>query len=122
MVGRMPPDHESLLRDLYAAFNARDLDALLAALAPDVDWPNGWEGGRLAGRDAVRAYWERQWAAIDPAVEPVAYAHEGPDTTAVTVAQTVRDRDGALLAQDTVIHRYAFDAAGLVARMDIEEA
>jgi len=117
----MSRDHEAVLQALYGAFNARDLDTLLAALAPDVDWPNGWEGGREHGHDAVRAYWERQWAAIDPTVEPQAFTPEAPGVIAVTVAQTVRDHDGALLAENTVIHRYTFDAAGLVTRMDIEE-
>ena len=36
---------------LYAAFNARDIDAALAGMHPEVDWPNGWEGGRVHGRD-----------------------------------------------------------------------
>jgi ketosteroid isomerase-like protein len=117
----MSGDHEAVLRELYAAFNARDADALLAAMTPDVDWPNGWEGGRVAGQAAVRAYWERQWAAIDPTVEPQAFAHEPGDVVAVTVAQTVRDLDGTLIAETTPIHRYTFDADGLVTRMDIEE-
>jgi ketosteroid isomerase-like protein len=117
----MSGDRELLLHDLYEAFNARDLDALLAAMAPDVDWPNGWEGGRLTGRDAVRDYWERQWAAIDPAVEPRRFSHEAPDVTAVTVAQTIHDLDGTLLAEQTVVHRYTFATTGLITRMDIEE-
>src|SRR5258705_6728346 len=43
---------DGMLRELYASFNARDIDAVLARLAPDVDWPNGMEGGRVHGRDA----------------------------------------------------------------------
>src|SRR5436309_1369815 len=39
---------------LYDAFNARELDALLDMMTPDVDWPNGWEGGRVVGREALR--------------------------------------------------------------------
>ena len=37
-------DREALLRAVYAAFNARDIDGVLGRLAPDVDWPNAWEG------------------------------------------------------------------------------
>ncbi len=44
---------------------------LLGHLAPGVDWPNGMTGGRVHGRDAVRAYWENQWKEIDPIVEPM---------------------------------------------------
>ena len=63
-------DVETLLRRCYLAFNARDLEGALALMHPDVTWPNGWEGGWVNGRDGVRDYWQRQWAAIDPRVEP----------------------------------------------------
>ena len=72
--------HEERLRSLYQAFNARDVDTCLAAMTPDVDWANGWEGGRVVGREAVRAYWERQWAAIDSTAEPTSVS-ERPDGT-----------------------------------------
>lgn len=57
---------EQRMRALYDAFNARDIDTVLAAMTQDVDWPNAWEGGRVHGRDAVRSYWTRQWAEINP--------------------------------------------------------
>ena len=38
-------DLEDLLGRMYAAFNARHIDAV----HPDVDWPNGWEGGLVRG-------------------------------------------------------------------------
>jgi hypothetical protein len=41
----MSGDHE-LLAHTYAAFNGRDIDAVLAVMHPEVDWPNGMEGGR----------------------------------------------------------------------------
>jgi ketosteroid isomerase-like protein len=37
-------DELALLRRAYDAFNARDVDAVLALLQPDVDWPNAMEG------------------------------------------------------------------------------
>ncbi len=61
-------DEHALLARAYAAFNARDLDAALVTMHPAVDWPSGWEGGRVTGRDGVGGYWTRQWAAIDPLV------------------------------------------------------
>src|SRR5437764_15247630 len=64
-------DPEQQLRRLYAAFNSRDVGSLLAATTEDVDWPNAWEGGRLRGRREVEDYWRRQWAQIDPTVEPL---------------------------------------------------
>ena len=116
-------DAEELLRSVYAAFNARDIDAVLAAMTADVDWPNAWEGGRLHGHEAVRDYWTRQWAAIDPHVEPVEI---GPRATehgvrvAVEVRQVVRDLEGEVVAAGTVVHVYAL-RSGLIARMDVEE-
>jgi hypothetical protein len=111
--------HEPLLRGIYRAFNARDIDAVLAALTDDVDWPNGWEGGRVVGHAAVRDYWQRQWAAIDPAVEPVELTVRPDGTEALRVRQTVRDLDGAVQHEGDVLHVYAFDG-DRVARMDIE--
>ena len=63
---------------MYAAFNERDIDGVLDAMTPDVDWPNGWEGGRVLGREAVRDYWSRQWAQIDPRVDPVLRSRPAP--------------------------------------------
>jgi hypothetical protein len=112
---------EELLRTVYEAFNARDMDAVLAAMTDDVDWPNAWEGGRLHGHEAVRDYWTRQWAAIDPHVAPVAIEPGGDGRIVVEVEQTVRNLDGQVVAFGTVIHVYAM-RSGLVARMDVEEA
>jgi hypothetical protein len=42
---------EKSLVQIYEAFNRRDMDIVLAAMHPAVDWPNGWEGGRVTGRD-----------------------------------------------------------------------
>jgi aspartyl-tRNA(Asn)/glutamyl-tRNA(Gln) amidotransferase subunit A len=53
---RSRADIETLLRRCYAAFNARDSDGALAQMAPDVMWPNAWEGGWLKGRDKIRHY------------------------------------------------------------------
>jgi ketosteroid isomerase-like protein len=52
------------IRRLYAAFNRRDIDSVLERHADDVVWANGWEGGHVRGRAAVRDYWSRQLAAI----------------------------------------------------------
>ena len=106
---------------LYEAFNARDVDAVLAALAPDVRWPNGWQGGYVHGHAEVRDYWRRQWTEIDPHVEPVRMDEREDGSVAVRVHQVVRDLDGNQVADNQVIHVYRFEA-GLVSEMTIEEA
>jgi ketosteroid isomerase-like protein len=109
--------HERLIRDLYASFNARDIEAVIAHLDPDVDWPNAWEGGRLHGHDAVREYWTRQFAAIDGHVEPTEIAEHG-DRTIVTVHQTVHSLEGKLMSDTTVTHTYTIRDDRIV-RMDV---
>jgi ketosteroid isomerase-like protein len=111
--------HEQLIRDLYASFNARDIEAVIAHLDPHVDWPNAWEGGRLHGHDAVREYWTRQFAAIDGRVEPTAIVEDG-DTVTVTVHQTVRDLEGQLQDDRIVTHTYTIRAEQIV-RMDVDD-
>ena len=111
-------DFRRALTELYAAFNARDIDTVLHAMAPDVVWPNGWEGGVLRGREEVRAYWTRQWAEIDPIVVPVSFRREQDGRVAVTVRQVVRDLAGEVIAEGHVGHVYRF-VDGLVQDMEI---
>jgi ketosteroid isomerase-like protein len=113
-------DHEPLLRDLYDAFNRRDIERAVAAMSPDVDWPNAFEGGRVAGHDGVREYWTRQFTQIDPHVEPVGFSTDADGRVAVEVQQLVRTIDGEVLADRVVTHVYAF-REGLVERMDVIE-
>jgi hypothetical protein len=89
-------------------------------MSPDVDWPNAWEGGRVRGHAGVRDYWTRQWAAIDPAVEPLGFTTRPDGTVAVEVHQVARSLDGALLGEGRVVHVYAF-SGDLISRMDVEE-
>jgi hypothetical protein len=107
-----------LLRRLYAAFNLREIESVLAAMEPGVDWPNGWEGGRVFGTAAVRDYWTRQFKALDPRVEPTGFAAEPDGRIAVTVHQVVHDREGKLLADQIIQHVYAI-RHGLICSMEI---
>lgn len=111
---------EARLRSLYEAFNTRDVDVCLAAMTPDVDWANGWEGGRVVGRDAVRDYWQRQWAAIDSTAEPTAVSERPDGTTEVAVHLVGRDGAGQVLFDEHGLHVYEFEGA-LVRRMTIEK-
>ena len=113
-------EHEALLRATYEAFNARNIDAVLSHTTADVDWPNAWEGGRVQGREGVRDYWTRQWAAMDPTVSPVTFTMRSDGRIAVEVDQVARDLDGTVKAEGRVLHVYAF-RDDLVARMDVEE-
>jgi ketosteroid isomerase-like protein len=111
---------EAWLRSLYEAFNRRDVDACLAAMTPDVDWANGWQGGRVVGRDAVRNYWRRQWAEIDSTAEPTAVTERPDGTIEVAVHLVARDKQGSLLSDGQGRHVYHF-RGDLIARMTIED-
>ena len=107
-----------LLRAAYAAFNARDIDAALALMTPDVAWPRAFKGGFVRGREEVRAYWKEQWSEIDPHVEPRAFHSEGAEHILVDVRQVVRDLSGAILSDEHVGHRFTF-AHGLIQAMEV---
>jgi ketosteroid isomerase-like protein len=112
-------EREELLRGAYAAFNARDIERALVLMQPDVDWPNGMEGGRVRGQDDVRSYWQRQFGMIDSHVTPEACEALEDGRVAVRVHQVVRSLDGELLSDSRVTHVYSF-RDGLVARMEIQ--
>ena len=63
---------KTMIELAYAAFNKRDIDGALALMTEDVTWPRASEGGRVIGKEEIRAYWTRQWAEFDPHVEPLA--------------------------------------------------
>jgi ketosteroid isomerase-like protein len=109
---------QELLERTYAAFNARDIDAALAAMHPDVEWPNGMEGGSVHGHGGIRDYWTRQWGTIDPRVEPRGFSAERDGRVAVDVHQVVRDLAGHVLKDEMVQHVYRFED-GLVKSMEI---
>jgi len=109
----------TILLAAYRDFNARRLDDVLALMQPDVVWPNGMEGGFVYGHDGVRSYWTRQWATIDPHVDPMDVNEDEDGRFIVTVHQVVRDLEGKLLLDTTVRHGYRL-RDGLIERMDIE--
>jgi hypothetical protein len=105
---------------MYDDFNARRIDEVLALMHPDVDWPNGWEGGVVHGVPAIRDYWTRQWAAIDASVVPVAINDNGKGTITVRVHQVVKDLSGQVLGNEDLEHVYALED-GLIRSMEIRK-
>jgi hypothetical protein len=112
------PSHRELIERAYAAFNARDVDAALATMHPEVDWPNAIDGGRVRGREELRRYWMRQFETADPRVEPRAIEEDERGALTVEVHQLIRNLQGTVLVDRPVLHEYRFEA-GLIRRMDI---
>lgn len=111
-------DTQDLLTRTYTAFNARDIDAVLGVLSPDVDWPNGMDGGRVQGRDAVREYWLHQWSMVDPTVTPQWFEAADDGTVVAHVHQVVRDLEGTVLVDQMIRHVYSIEN-GMIERMEI---
>jgi ketosteroid isomerase-like protein len=111
-------DQTEFLKYIYDRFNARDMEAVLAALHPDVIWANGMEGGHVHGREEVRSYWTRQWAMVNPHVEPLGFSNGPEGEVIVEVHQVVHDLDGKLLLDHTVGHIFRIED-GLIGRFDI---
>jgi ketosteroid isomerase-like protein len=97
-------NHIELIERLYKRFNVRDIEALLSMMSADVVWANGMEGGYVHGHEGVRNYWARQWAMIDPHVEPIKSSLGTNGEIVVEVHQVVRDLNGELLSDKVVCH------------------
>ena len=108
-----------IIEKAYAYFNERNIDAVLGLMHVNVEWPNGWEGGYVFGKDAVKNYWLRQWKELNPAVFPVKVVLLPGDSVAVDVHQVVKDMKGDLIMDGMIRHNYFFEK-GLIKRMEIE--
>lgn len=124
----MSKNDVEMIKRIYASFNARDIDAVLAVFSDDIAWANGMDGGHVHGSAAVRDYWTRQWAVINPHVEPVAFEETPDGAIAVEVIQSVFDLDGRPLEgqshglkDKTVTHIFRIEGDKIV-RFDIRDA
>lgn len=117
----VPAAQEAVLRRMYEVFSTDERDAFVPlCLASDVDWPNVLDGVRLHGREEVRAYWARQFAAGHPLVRLEGMRLDGESKGVVaTVRPGTRDTSGDRWAEGTVEHVYRFGGDGLVTRMDV---
>jgi len=109
------------LRNLYDAFNRREIEAVLSMMDENVKWANGMEGGFVCGRDAVREYWRRQFEQIDPQLEPLKFKVDKDMRYVVTVRQIVRDLDGKVLLDKAVKQIFTIKD-GLIKTFEIAEA
>ena len=111
---------QDLLRHSYEAFNSRNIEAALALMQPDVNWPNMVQGTRARGHDEVRQYWIKQFESIDPHVDPEGMTQMEDGRVVVDVHQVVRLLDGSVRDDRMVQHVYTI-RDGLVERMDVQQ-
>jgi hypothetical protein len=111
---------KTLIAQAYSAFNQRNIDGALALMSDNVSWPKASEGGRVVGKEQIRAYWTRQWQEFDPHVEPLEVIDREDGKTHVKVHQLVKSLGGDVLSDSEVGHVYTI-ANGLIERMDLGE-
>ena len=115
----MITNFENLVKKAYSAFNLRDIVTALSAFHPEVLWPKAFEGGYISGHNEVRKYWSRQWAEINPKVEPIEFQQITKEIFEVKVHQLVKDLDDNILFDGIVKHIYTLED-NLLKKMDIE--
>ena len=111
-------DTKTLIEQAYSAFNKRDIDTALALMTQDVNWPKASEGGRVVGKEEIRAYWTRQWGEFDPHVEPLEITEGDGGKIHVRVHQLVKSLQGDVLSDSEVLHVFTVNN-GLIAAMDL---
>jgi ketosteroid isomerase-like protein len=111
-------DTKTVIEQAYSAFNRRDINGALALMTEDVSWPKASEGGRVAGKEEIRAYWTRQWGEFDGRVEPLEINEEDGDKVRVRVHQLVKNLQGDLLSDSEVLHVFTMKG-GLIAAMHL---
>jgi hypothetical protein len=114
-------DLKTVIEQAYRAFNKRDIDGALALMTDDVSWPKASEGGKVVGKEEIRAYWTRQWREFDPLVEPLAITEEDGGRTRVRVHQLVKSLKGDVLSDSEVLHVFTLNR-GLIAAMELGDA
>ena len=110
---------QTLIAQAYSAFNRRDINGALALMSETVSWPKASEGGRVIGKEEIRAYWTRQWDEFDPHVEPIEVIYHEGQKTDVKVHQLVKNLDGDVLSDSEVWHVFTV-ANGVIERMDLK--
>ena len=113
--GDVPADRRDLLLQAYAAYNAQDVEGLLALVSDDVDWPDGT--GRLHGKQEVRAYRTSSWARTRTHDEPVGFTEMDDGRTAVHISQIVRSLEGSVISRGHFQHTHRIEG-DLISRMD----
>jgi hypothetical protein len=111
-------DTKNIIEQAYSAFNQRDIDGALALMTQDVSWPKASEGGKIVGKEEIRAYWTRQWSEFDPHVEPLVITEEDGGKIRVRVHQLVKSLQGDVLSDSEVIHVFTVNS-GLIAAMNL---
>ena len=113
------PPAEALVHQAYSAFNARDVEAGVALMHAEVDWPDVPAGGFVHGRDQVRKHWREQFGQVDPHIDVARVRQTGDGRVEAEVRQVVRRLDGSGLSDDRQLHVFTI-ANDRIRRMEVK--
>jgi ketosteroid isomerase-like protein len=110
-----PSGRELLVRRVFAALSAGDVDGAAATLHPEVRWPDPpWE--TIVGRKAFQDRWRRRLDVVSVETEPVRFAAAGDDLL-VEINETIRSRaHDTMMGEYRAARRFSF-RDGLIAEM-----
>lgn len=112
-----PGEPDSLVIDLFDAFNARNLSAAAALLHPEADWPDAFGDERLHSRGQILEMWSEQFRRFDPEITLLEMTALRDGKRRARVNYVVRNLDGRIFTDEEATMTYKF-RDGLIARLD----
>lgn len=109
---------EPLLTRLYDAIDRRDIEAVMSVFHPDARIPDSLEQVMVSGRKAIRAYYKRQFAAIQVASSLLSTKRLPDDGVEAALHVLVRGAAGGFWWEGPVTATY-HTREGLIVDMDI---
>lgn len=120
MTPPMTPDEDRIAK-LYAAINARDLDATVACYAPQARFVDGLEGGMLEGHEAIRAHFVHLFETIRVELALIDLTQLPDGRLRARLQVVARGPGGGLWQDDTVTACYRLDR-GLIVEQDVDDS
>lgn len=110
---------EALLIGLYDAIDRQDVDAVVALFGPNARIPDSLEGATLVGRDHIRAYYLRQFAAIHVSCSLLSTRLLPDDRVEAFLHVQVRGAEGGSWGEGRVQATYRIDG-GKITEMIVD--
>ena len=110
----------AILRQVISAWQAKDIDGVLAHMHDDIVWPDTLDNDEkpLVGKEAVLGHFARMFATILANVQLIRILDETPNSLAVEAQYSVESPDGRIWTDTRAALTYHFKE-GLLSGMTI---
>ncbi|MET3666482.1 nuclear transport factor 2 family protein [Caulobacter sp. 1776] len=115
----MTPDEDRIAK-LYAAINARDLDAIVSCYAPAARFTDNLEGGVIDGLDGVRAHFTQLLGSVRLEIKAIELAREPDDRLRAHLRVVTRGPGGGLWQDGEITVWYRLER-GLIVEQVVDE-